>query len=1468
MWTYVNGTLSDNGFSGNYEERGVPSPTAVPNRRPFGGSASPPPVALTFTDNNGDLVLFRGDGSNDLWRYNIATNQWVWLVGEDPIDGISFYDYISPWHTSHDNGVLWTDSDNNYLFLDDGVTTGKWVIWKLDTSTLTWSEEKTYNNFSNDFDPLFRNETGDDTSFGSIDSPTFWNVDNEYLWFFGGTSSGFSSNWMYRLNLETYQWSWYNGTAFDGGSFRTRSAGFAYRREEARAINLPRPREKPITWVKNGKLYLGYGSGREAAGLLYDVWSYDLSDYNFTYELGRTHNGDLFRTIFQWCSGCTNNKVDTAIHTPEPFTESFNVGAIHHEGRLYQFDERRELYLLNDETGIYELLREALPQSIGELGVASEEVYPRAFNILGVVDNEIYGIEGDSGLRLYKYNIETKLFTCLLDNQLLFEGPPGEFNDQNVPRMDGNYASWVDSDKLINLFAGRKVWQFDPMLNQWAFMSDYEEDRELVPDYYRSDSKFSWWIDEADDLWIFNYSMWKYDNSEATWELIKHGMPEVNTSEYGEQERFSVFNNPSARLKFINWTDDRGRFWMANGRAIYEINSSNQTAILDTRVYNDMWMFDPRAEAWVWIRGHEGPIERNQDTLFRRYDIEQPFMNVRPIGSTGQSYNYHNTYSYNQDTELTVLENADGTLWKMDYDSLIPDYNLIAGIARYAADGIECNRRDQLLEGVQIIVDDFDGFTFTDESGSYTQFCNDKECQVTTEYNLSNNEYFEIVPNDTLVVFYAYGQQRTVDFCMLPRGDFDDADIVLLPLDAATRGFDSDYELIYKNKGTTTVSGQVKLYFNKRQVDVISFEGDTIGFMTTPQSDFQDSLIWQFKDLRPFETRKLDLTFEITRTQATTNIQFQASVCLDSSHSDYMPEDNIFILNQPVVGSFDPNDKTLLEGTVLAADKIGDYVHYHIRFENTGTANARFIFLEDFINEEDFDLSSFIPVAASHNYEVSIEDKNKLTVYFADINLPFRENDGNKGYFTFKIKTKDGLQIGDEIKNQASIHFDYNEPIITNEAVAIFGLPDEDGDGFTSDEDCDDTNPNINPNQTEIVYNGLDDDCNPVTLDDDLDRDGFTLADDCDDTDPNISPGQTERPYNGLDDDCNSQTPDDDLDQDGFLRADDCDDNNANVSPAQVEIPYNGLDDDCDAMTLDDDLDQDGFVLTDDCNDTDPNIHPNQTETVYNGVDDDCNPETLDDDLDQDGFVLAEDCNDNDATISPGQNEDPYNGQDDDCNPATLDDDLDQDGFLLSEDCDDNDPTINPDKIEIAYNGADDDCDPVTLDDDLDQDGFPIEGDCDDTDAMVNPNVPEEPYNGIDDDCNATTLDDDLDQDGFLLVDDCDDTNAEINPNAVDIPSNGIDENCDGMDLISSIHELSDAMINIYPNPAIDLINIEVDGQLNFEATLFDIQGKLITHMVNATVINIAKVPAGLYLLEIRDQKSGQKVVERIEIGR
>jgi len=41
-------------------------------------------------------------------------------------------------------------------------------------------------------------------------------------------------------------------------------------------------------------------------------------------------------------------------------------------------------------------------------------------------------------------------------------------------------------------------------------------------------------------------------------------------------------------------------------------------------------------------------------------------------------------------------------------------------------------------------------------------------------------------------------------------------------------------------------------------------------------------------------------------------------------------------------------------------------------------------------------------------------------------------------------------------------------------------------DGFLAEEDCNDLDSLINPGILEVAYNGLNDDCNEATLDDDL----------------------------------------------------------------------------------------------------------------------------------------------------------------------------------------------------------------------------------------------------------------------------------------------------------------------------------------------------------------------------------------------
>ncbi|MFN4257206.1 MAG: MopE-related protein, partial [Saprospiraceae bacterium] len=232
--------------------------------------------------------------------------------------------------------------------------------------------------------------------------------------------------------------------------------------------------------------------------------------------------------------------------------------------------------------------------------------------------------------------------------------------------------------------------------------------------------------------------------------------------------------------------------------------------------------------------------------------------------------------------------------------------------------------------------------------------------------------------------------------------------------------------------------------------------------------------------------------------------------------------------------------------------------------------------------------------------------------------------------------------------------------------------------GFVAnDDDCDDTNANVNPAATEIC-NLIDDNCDG-TIDEGVqstfyaDTDGDTYGD----------AGSTAQA-------CTAPT--------GFVaNDDDCDDTNANVNPAATEV-CNLIDDNCDGnidegvqSTFYADADGDtygdagsttlactaptGFVANDDdCDDTNANINPSATE-ICNGIDDDC-----DGDIDEGGAQVTYYADaDGDTYGDPAVSQQA-------CTPPT--------GFVTNDDdCNDANAAINPAATEICNNGTDENCD-------------------------------------------------------------------------------------------------------------------------------------------------------------------------------
>jgi hypothetical protein len=87
-----------------------------------------------------------------------------------------------------------------------------------------------------------------------------------------------------------------------------------------------------------------------------------------------------------------------------------------------------------------------------------------------------------------------------------------------------------------------------------------------------------------------------------------------------------------------------------------------------------------------------------------------------------------------------------------------------------------------------------------------------------------------------------------------------------------------------------------------------------------------------------------------------------------------------------------------------------------------------------------------------------------------------------------------------------------------------------------------------------------------------------------------------------------------------------------------------------------------------------------------------------------------------------------------------------------------------------------------------------------------------------------------------------------------------------GIDETSSTASASDYFV--FPNPAVDIINIDISGNIKYEATFYNLQGILIMSTTNQSVIDIQTLAHGIYLLEIKDLETGQKVIEKIMKGK
>lgn len=196
-----------------------------------------------------------------------------------------------------------------------------------------------------------------------------------------------------------------------------------------------------------------------------------------------------------------------------------------------------------------------------------------------------------------------------------------------------------------------------------------------------------------------------------------------------------------------------------------------------------------------------------------------------------------------------------------------------------------------------------------------------------------------------------------------------------------------------------------------------------------------DTVSWNL-DLFPFATSEHYVLLETPNSIPLGDmLSFLAEAIPDIP--DSAPADNVVSFTETVVGSYDPNDKTVNPVRISTAATVnGAWLDYTIRFQNTGTSYANLVRITDTLSEQ-LDMRSIQILGASHPWcQYTFREGRVLEATFSPIYLTdtLTNEPGSHGFVRFAIRLLPGLEVGDTVRNAANIVFDYNAPIRTDAA--------------------------------------------------------------------------------------------------------------------------------------------------------------------------------------------------------------------------------------------------------------------------------------------------------------------------------------------------------------------------------------------------------------------------------------------------
>jgi hypothetical protein len=272
-WTWVKG----NGIAGQgpiYGTQGVPSVTNSPGSRISG--------LPTWVDTTGNLWLCGGGFMNDLWRYEIATNQWTWMKGDNFVNPLGVHGtqgVPSPLNVPGgrvESTSAWTDSLNNLWFFggngwDDNGNSGllnDLMKYDISTNEWTWMSGSNLAGAPNNYG--VKGVTSPANVPGGRWSHAKWKDRQGNFWILGSYNN-VSMNDLWKFDVSINQWTWMSGSNLtnDPGVYQTNCV--------FDSVNIPRSRFEHRSSVTDncGRFWMFGGAIFNPGGFLNDLWVFD-----------------------------------------------------------------------------------------------------------------------------------------------------------------------------------------------------------------------------------------------------------------------------------------------------------------------------------------------------------------------------------------------------------------------------------------------------------------------------------------------------------------------------------------------------------------------------------------------------------------------------------------------------------------------------------------------------------------------------------------------------------------------------------------------------------------------------------------------------------------------------------------------------------------------------------------------------------------------------------------------------------------------------------------------------------------------------------------------------------------------------------------------------------------------------------------------------------------------------------------